>query len=233
MASSDEKSVVASRAAALSNHIDVTGVIFRPGRCDGAARQAPHLHHLLLERVERQAADGFQPKLARQTDWFQAGCHPPISFLAGAVQLAMMRPAQRYRKFVADLLAEPAGLCKTLFPVNSRQLDRCLQWKKKPPNEAAYVFANAYFLVTDVVHICMLVPSARIATTLTTSNAPPATVSSCSSDSSAVLVTSIEVVAHFMFILRLLSAGTIASVTRQLPIGEWSAVPQGTGKRRA
>ena len=56
---------------------------------------------------------GFQPKLACQTDWFQAGCHPPISFLAGAVQLAMMRPAQRYCKFVADLLAEPAGLCKT------------------------------------------------------------------------------------------------------------------------
>ena len=25
----------------------------------------------------------------------------------------MMRPAQRYRKLVADLLAEPAGLCKT------------------------------------------------------------------------------------------------------------------------
>ena len=25
----------------------------------------------------------------------------------------MMRPAKRYCKFVADLLAEPAGLCKT------------------------------------------------------------------------------------------------------------------------
>ncbi|MET3837993.1 hypothetical protein [Bradyrhizobium sp. OAE829] len=200
------------------------------------AKRAPaHLHHFLLGRVERQVADGFPAKAGAPKRLVPGRLSPTNLFFAGAVQLATMRPAQRYCKFIADLLAEPAGPCKTLFPVNSRQLDRCPQWKKKPPNEAAHVFANrvAYFLVTDVVHICMLVPSARIATTLTTSNAPPATVSSCSSDSSTGLVTSIEVVAHFMFILRLLSAGTIASVTRQLPIGEWSAVPQGTGKRRA
>ncbi|WP_249166855.1 hypothetical protein [Bradyrhizobium sp. JYMT SZCCT0428] len=56
---------------------------------------------------------GFQPKLACKAGGFEAASDPPIPFFAGAMQFAVMRPAQRYRKFVADLLAEPAGLCKT------------------------------------------------------------------------------------------------------------------------
>ena len=91
----------------FSDQADVTG---RRGR-----RPIYIIFFFFLNGWNDRQRMGFQPKLARQTDWFQAGCHPPISFLAGAVQLAMMRPAQRYRKFVADLLAEPAGLCKTLF----------------------------------------------------------------------------------------------------------------------
>src|SRR4051794_37547359 len=63
-------------------------------------------------RNDRQRM-GFQPKPACELDGFEAGCHPPISFLAGAVQFAVMGPAQWHRKFVADLLAKPTRLCKT------------------------------------------------------------------------------------------------------------------------
>ena len=90
---------------------DLTSRKLFPDQADATGRRSRRPIFVLDGWNDRQRM-GFQPKLARQTDWFQAGGHPPISFLAGAVQLAMMRPAQRYCKFVADLLAEPAGLCK-------------------------------------------------------------------------------------------------------------------------
>ena len=55
---------------------------------------------------------GFQPKLARQADGLETGFRPPVRFLAGAVQFAMVCPAQRDGEFVADLEAETAGLRK-------------------------------------------------------------------------------------------------------------------------
>ena len=56
---------------------------------------------------------GFQPKLARQADGLETGFRPPVRFLAGAVQFAMVCPAQRDREFVADLLSQSARLRKT------------------------------------------------------------------------------------------------------------------------
>ena len=61
----------------------------------------------ICRSVERM---GFQPKLARQTDGLETGSRPPVGFLAGAVQFAMVCPAQRDREFLADLEAETAGL---------------------------------------------------------------------------------------------------------------------------
>ena len=55
---------------------------------------------------------GFQPKLARQADGLETGFRPPVRFPAGAVQFAMVCPAQWDREFVADLEAETAGLRK-------------------------------------------------------------------------------------------------------------------------
>ena len=57
-----------------------------------------------MERV------GFQPKLARQADGLETGFRPPVRFPAGAVQFAMVCPAQWNGKLVADLEAETAGL---------------------------------------------------------------------------------------------------------------------------
>ena len=72
---------------------------------------------------------GFQPKLARQRDGLETGFRPPVRFLAGAVQFAMMCPAQRDGEFVADLEAETAGLRKPqmmgiagLAPANEARL---------------------------------------------------------------------------------------------------------------
>ena len=59
-----------------------------------------------MERV------GFQPKLARQADGLETGFRPPVRFPTGAVQFAMVCPAQRDGKLVADLEAETAGLRK-------------------------------------------------------------------------------------------------------------------------
>lgn len=53
---------------------------------------------------------GFPPELARQADGLETGFRPPVRFLAGAVQFAMVCPAQRDREFVTDLEAETAGL---------------------------------------------------------------------------------------------------------------------------
>ena len=56
---------------------------------------------------------GFPPELARQADGLETGFRPPVRFLAGAVQFAMVCPAQRDREFVADLLSQAARLRKT------------------------------------------------------------------------------------------------------------------------
>ena len=54
-----------------------------------------------------------RPQAARGLEWLKAVSRPPLHFLAGPVQFAMMRPAQRDGEFVADLLCEPARLRKT------------------------------------------------------------------------------------------------------------------------
>ncbi len=53
---------------------------------------------------------GFQPELARQADGLETCFCPPVRFLTGAVQFAMVCPAQWDRELVADLEAETAGL---------------------------------------------------------------------------------------------------------------------------
>ena len=55
----------------------------------------------------------FEPEPARGVDRLDASSRPPIYFLAGPVQLTVMRPAQRHRKFIADLSTESARLRKT------------------------------------------------------------------------------------------------------------------------
>ena len=53
-----------------------------------------------------------RPQAACKFQRLKSVSRPPISFLAGAVQFAMMCPAQRDSEFVADLLSEPARLRK-------------------------------------------------------------------------------------------------------------------------
>ena len=53
-----------------------------------------------------------KPKLARDRLRLNTGPGPPIHFLAGAVQLAVVGAAERHGKFIADLLRQPAGLGK-------------------------------------------------------------------------------------------------------------------------
>ena len=72
---------------------------------------------------------GFQPELARQADGLEICFGPPVRFLTGAVQFAMVCPAQWDREFVADLEAETAGLRKAqmmgiagLAPANEARL---------------------------------------------------------------------------------------------------------------
>ena len=52
------------------------------------------------------------PKFPRGTDRIDAFGVPPAGFVAGAVQFAMMPPAQWHGKFVADLEAKTSGLRK-------------------------------------------------------------------------------------------------------------------------
>jgi hypothetical protein len=54
----------------------------------------------------------FEPEPAREVDRRDAGSRPPIDFLTGAVQFAMVSAAQWHGKFVADLEAETARLGK-------------------------------------------------------------------------------------------------------------------------
>ena len=56
---------------------------------------------------------GFEPEAAREIDRLDATSHPPIDFLAGPVQLPMMRTAEWDSELIADLEAEPEGLRKT------------------------------------------------------------------------------------------------------------------------
>jgi hypothetical protein len=56
---------------------------------------------------------GFQPELAREADGLETCLRPPVRFLAGVMQFAMVCPAQWDRELIADLLCEPAWLRKT------------------------------------------------------------------------------------------------------------------------
>jgi hypothetical protein len=59
-----------------------------------------------VDRVRRR------PQAACRFERLKAVSRPPFAFFPGAVQFAMMRPAERDRKFIADLLSEPARLRK-------------------------------------------------------------------------------------------------------------------------
>lgn len=78
---------------------------------------------------------GFQPKLARQTDRLETRFRPPVDFLTGAVQLAMVNSAQRDREFVADLKAETAGLRKPQMMGVAPVLGFENREKKSPENK--------------------------------------------------------------------------------------------------
>ena len=52
----------------------------------------------------------FSPELSRSVERVNASRRPPLGFVAGAMQFAMMATAQRHGEFVADLEAKSAGL---------------------------------------------------------------------------------------------------------------------------
>lgn len=54
-----------------------------------------------------------RPQAARGFEWLKPVLRPPLPFLGCTVQFTMMRPTERHRKFIADLLTEPARLRKT------------------------------------------------------------------------------------------------------------------------
>ena len=45
-----------------------------------------------------------RPQAARGFEWLEPVSRPPIPFLGGTVQFAMMRAAQRHGEFIADFL---------------------------------------------------------------------------------------------------------------------------------
>jgi hypothetical protein len=55
---------------------------------------------------------GLSPKFPCGADRIDTLCAPPVGFIAGPVQFAMMAAAQGHAEFVADLEAQTAGLCK-------------------------------------------------------------------------------------------------------------------------
>jgi hypothetical protein len=61
---------------------------------------------LLRQRVS------FQPQNAGGNRWIDAGLPPPSGFITTAVNLAMVTPAQRDGKFVADLSPQRSALCE-------------------------------------------------------------------------------------------------------------------------
>ena len=55
---------------------------------------------------------GLNPELPRGTHRIDTLCGPPVFFIAGAVQFAMMATAERYGEFVADFKTQSSGLGK-------------------------------------------------------------------------------------------------------------------------
>ena len=55
----------------------------------------------------------FSPKFSRSVERINASRRPPLGFVAGAVQFAMMATAQRHGEFIADLEAKSSGLGET------------------------------------------------------------------------------------------------------------------------
>ncbi len=53
-----------------------------------------------------------RPKFVSDAHWLDAELPPPSHFIAGPMQVAMMRAAQRHREFIADLEAKASGLGK-------------------------------------------------------------------------------------------------------------------------
>ena len=53
---------------------------------------------------------GLRPQLPGNAGRLDSGSRPPIHFLTGAVQFAVMRAAKRDRELVTDFLSETAGL---------------------------------------------------------------------------------------------------------------------------
>jgi len=53
---------------------------------------------------------GVFPQLTGDLDWIDAGCLPPSSLVAGAMDGAMMDTAERHGEFIAGLAAERARL---------------------------------------------------------------------------------------------------------------------------
>ena len=56
---------------------------------------------------------GFQPKGARSDSRINPGIFPPRGFIAAAMQLAVMAPAQRYGELITDLAAKRPRLRKS------------------------------------------------------------------------------------------------------------------------
>src|SRR5262249_51624697 len=54
----------------------------------------------------------FRPKRRGGGDWVELILRPPVGFVAAAVHLAMMHPAERHCELIAHLAAESAGLRK-------------------------------------------------------------------------------------------------------------------------
>jgi hypothetical protein len=56
----------------------------------------------------------FQPQRPSCDGWIDPRGIPPFCFVATAVNLAVMSPAQRHREFIADLAAE-RGVLRATF----------------------------------------------------------------------------------------------------------------------
>jgi hypothetical protein len=56
---------------------------------------------------------GFQPKGARRDSRIDTGLFPPCGFIATAMNLTVMTPAQRYGELITDLAAKRSRLSKS------------------------------------------------------------------------------------------------------------------------
>jgi hypothetical protein len=84
---------------------------------NGSIIQLPHRFIVWLRRIlARDRHVGFKqgclPKLASRFDRCDLNVCPPRNFVAMAVQIAMMFPAQWNSEFIADLASECSGLRK-------------------------------------------------------------------------------------------------------------------------